>query len=414
MVDRDFDTSLRKNTLQQVWKINKADLLVGIPCLNCEETINGVIKAVSRGLREYYPDCKPVIFISDSGSTDDSREVAETQEIEPWQEKIVSIFRGPRGKGSAIRQICEAAKILEPEAVVTVDSDLRSIEPDWIPSLLSPVLDEEIDYVTPLYKRDKLDATITNNVVYPMIRSLYGKRIRQPIGGDFAFTGDLAEYYAEQDVWNTDVARFGIDTWMTVSAILEGADIGQTHLGLKIHDPKDPGESLGPMFRQVFSTLTMLISQTYETWNSIEGSIKVSTFGEETEEEPESISVNQQNLIKKFKHGFKNFSPTWKRVFTESTFEGIRGLLGEAISDFKVPTELWIKSLYEISAVINTWESHQNKLIEITSPLYFAKVGSWVNECRDLTNGEAEELIQQQAREFETLKPYLLDRWKEC
>ena len=44
-----------------------------------------------------------------------------------------------------------------------------------------------------------------------MTRALYGQRVRQPIGGDFGFSGRLAEFYLKQDVWETHVARFGID-----------------------------------------------------------------------------------------------------------------------------------------------------------------------------------------------------------
>lgn len=68
-----------------------------------------------------------------------------------------------------------------------------------------------------------------------------------PSGGDFAFSRDLAKFYTEHDVWETDVARFGIDIWMTTNAITQGFRICQSNLGVKIHDPKDPGENVPPM-----------------------------------------------------------------------------------------------------------------------------------------------------------------------
>ena len=73
-----------------------------------------------------------------------------------------------------------------------VDSDLRSITPEWIELLLAPVLRDRCDFVAPLYLRHKYDGTITNSIVYPLTRSLYGKEVRQPIGGDFGFSGRLA------------------------------------------------------------------------------------------------------------------------------------------------------------------------------------------------------------------------------
>jgi len=61
-----------------------------------------------------------------------------------------------------------------------VDSDLRSITPEWFELLLGPILLDRCDFVAPLYLRHKYDGTITNSIVYPLTRSLYGKEVRQP------------------------------------------------------------------------------------------------------------------------------------------------------------------------------------------------------------------------------------------
>ena len=56
--------------------------------------------------------------------------------------------------------------------------------------------------------------------MYPLTRALYGQRIRQPIGGDFGMSRPLVRHYLAQPVWDTDVARFGIDIWMTTDGHL--------------------------------------------------------------------------------------------------------------------------------------------------------------------------------------------------
>jgi len=84
--------------------------------------------------------------------------------------------------------------------------------------LLGPVLQENFDFVAPLYSRHKYDGTITNAIAYPLTRALYGARIRQPIGGEFAVSGDLVQRYLELDSFDELTARFGIDVWMTHSA----------------------------------------------------------------------------------------------------------------------------------------------------------------------------------------------------
>ena len=87
-----------------------------------------------------------------------------------------------------------------------------------------------------------------------------GLRLRQPIGGEFGFGPELARDFLDGtafggNVWETDIARFGIDIYMTTTALVRRKRIAQAFLGAKIHDPKDPGADLAPMFTQVVGTL---------------------------------------------------------------------------------------------------------------------------------------------------------------
>jgi hypothetical protein len=45
-------------------------------------------------------------------------------------------------------------------------------------------------------------------------------------------------------------------------------------------------------------------------------------------------------------------------------------------------------------------------------PIYFGRVGSFVIENRHQTTDQAEDRVERQAREFELLKPYLIERWE--
>src|SRR5512143_2538403 len=200
-----YFTAIRGYTAKRIEEIRNADILIGIPCYNNEKTIAHVIQMVSHGLERHYRDLRNVIMIADGGATDDTREAAKEFQIKPWQEKIVSIYRGAAGKGTALRSVFEAARTLNVRACAVVDADLRSITSDWIQDLIEPVVDRGYQFVAPVYLRHKYDGTITNNIVYTLTRALYGKRIRQPIGGDFAISRDLAKFYADQDVWESDV-----------------------------------------------------------------------------------------------------------------------------------------------------------------------------------------------------------------
>ncbi len=107
----------------------------------------------------------------------------------------------------------------------------------------------------------------------------------------------MAKFYIEQDVWDTDVAHYGIDIWMTTNAITQGFRICQSNLGVKIHDAKDPGQHLGPMFRQVIWTLFSLMERYESYWKKVKGSEPLEMFGFEGAMEPEPVKVDIDGMI---------------------------------------------------------------------------------------------------------------------
>jgi hypothetical protein len=410
---RDYDTALRPHLQKRLEEIGEADLLVGIPCYNNEDTIVHVVQMVSHGINTHYRNRRAVIMVADGGSTDDTRDVVKDFQLQPWQEKVVTIYRGVGGKGTALRAIFESAYRLKVRACVCVDSDLRSINPDWIKYLVDPVLERGYEFVAPVYSRYKYDGTITNNIVYNLVRALYGRRIRQPIGGDFAFSHRLARHYLEQEVWATDIARFGIDIWMTTNAIVENAKICQANLGVKIHDVKDPAEVLGPMFRQVCGTIFSLMEQHESFWMPVEESVAVPTFGMEERIEPDPIQVDQPRMVQEFKEGLLLFGPTYREIFSDEVFTQIEKAGNLTPDKFLLPVEVWVKLLYELAAKYHHLPVHRMKMLTAMTPLYLGRVASFINRTRAMDSAEAEAVVEEQAETFELLKPYLLERWRD-
>jgi glycosyltransferase involved in cell wall biosynthesis len=407
-------TALRGDARSRVEMIENVDLVVGIPSYNNQDTICNVIRQVSEGLHRYFPDKKSLIIVSDGGSVDDTREEADNAEVYPLQEKLVTIYRGIPGKGSAIRAVLEMARFLGSEACIMVDSDLRSIRPEWIRNLLQPIIEGGFHFVTPYYKRFKLDGTITNNIVYNMTRALYGKRVRQPIGGDFAMSREMVDHIYDQDVWDTDVGRFGIDIWMTTTALVGGFRICQARLGAKIHDVKDPSEHLGPMFRQVVATLFALQEKNAAFWMEVKGSVEVPIAGVEIETEPEPFPIDVAGLIRAFRQGYFQFGKLWEQILSEESFGAVRDLHEKGEEDFSLDVSSWARILYDAAVTYHCWEKYRFKLVELLTPLYYARVASFAKATEGMNDKEAEEEIEAQAGCFEEEKPYLIRRWNEC
>jgi glycosyltransferase involved in cell wall biosynthesis len=403
-------------------QIKETDILVGIPSYNNAQTIGQVVRAVMAGLAKHFPGAKAVLFNSDGGSTDGTQDEVRRVQIEDFKtilashpvyptQKIVTPYHGVPGKGSAFRAIFEAARILKAKACAVVDSDLRSITPEWMELLLMPIYEEGFDYVAPLYARHKIDGTITNSIVYPLTRALYGKRVRQPIGGDFGFSGKLAEFYLTKNVWETDVARFGIDIWMTTLAIAEGFKACQSYLGAKIHDAKDPGSDLGPMFTQVVSSVFGLMREYQTLWKEVSESQPVPIFGFHYEVGVEPMSVDVERMIGHFRLGVKDLMEIWRKVLPPETAHWLESIARLSDEAFSFPQDLWVRIIYYFAIVYHRGTVHRDHLLKSMIPLYLGRVASFVKENQKSSAGEVEENIESLCQFFEEMKPYLVERW---
>ncbi len=410
-----YDSALRDNTLRWIEKVGKLDLLVGIPCYNNEETISYVISQTGLGLRKYFPNLKTGIFVADGGSTDNTRENALMVEIPRGVKKNVDIYRGLPGKGTSFRAVFEAASHFGTKAVVVFDSDLRSLTPEWVKLLGEAVIKEGYEFVFPYYRRHKYDGTITNMIVYPLLRALYGKRVRQPIGGDFGISGEMAEFYISKDVWDTDVAKFGIDVWMSTIAMNEKEKIAQADLGVKIHDPKDPAADLSQMFTQVVSTLFYLMGEYRGKWMETGGSKSVPVLpGLNSSPDIPGISVNINKMEIEFVEGFKHFEAFYKAILSAKSFEGLTQayIEKEEGNDLEVSSELWAKIIYDFAYTYHTWRRNRRRLVNIMTPLYFGRTASYIREVAAMNWEGAEKVIEEQAGIFERTKDYLRERMK--
>ena len=412
----------RKQVADQLEKIKDADILIGIPSYNNARTIGHVVKAVQIGLEKYFPTYKSLLVNSDGGSKDGTIEVVNNTVIEDFDSillhhrvepffKITTPYLGIPGKGSAFRAIFEIAKELKVKACAVVDSDLRSITPEWIELLIKPVLGYGFDYVAPLYQRHKYDGTITNSIIYPLTRALYGKRVRQPIGGDFGFSGQMVEFFLSKDVWQTDIARYGIDIWMTTEALANGYKIAQSFLGAKIHDPKDPGSDLSAMLVQVIGSTFSLMNTYKETWKKIQGSEKIPSFGFSYAVEPENVKVNVSRMLSIFRDGIKELREIWIKVIGAGDMSKLDHLITQPEQEFRFPASLWTRIIYDYALAYHKKKLPPEHLLKSLTPLYLGKIASFIMEVENLEQPQVEAEIENLCLEFEKDKSHLINNW---
>lgn len=408
-----IESALNAEATYQLAQIGRADIVIGIPSYNNATTIRYVIETAAQGVVRHFPGLRAVVLNSDGGSTDGTREAALCAALPPGVERIVAVYQGVPGKGSALRAVFEAARRLNASLCMVLDSDLRSITPQWIERLGQPIMAEAYDYVTPYYVRDKYDGTITNNIVYPMTRMLYGIDVRQPIGGDFAVGARLLDIYLEQDVWDSDVARYGIDIWMTTTAINADARICQAYLGAKIHDAKDPAAALGPMFRQVVGTMFALMERYEARWKSVRGIQPTPIYGTAEALTPQPVPVNLEAMIERLHQGYQEWADVWERVLSPHNRRALAVILSREVAAFHFEATHWADMVLDYAVAHRRGVLDREPMMDSMVPLYYGRTASTVVESQamDLATFERA-VVHAQAQIFEQLKPQLIARWE--
>ncbi len=397
--------------------IDKVDILVGIPSYNNAHSIEKVVMTSAEGLEMYYPQQKSIIINSDGQSQDNTVSIFKKTRVPKGIGKRSFQYSGDFGKGSALRAIFEAARILDAKVCVVLDADTRSITSDWIYSLVSPVFKLGYGFVSPYYVRNKHDATVTNEIVYPLTRALYGLRIRQPIGGDFAFSNGAVQVFTRNKYWESYpyINQFGVDIWMSTTAINEGFRVCQTVLGVKVHDKKDIIKDMAKVFVQVTGTLFELMKNYEQKWFDIIGSNQGYIHGDFKFVEGEKISLNINELLQKFYDGYEKYKNVWKKIFEKNTYlEFLDTLNASSRDNIVLSAELWTKIVYEYACIYGFIKKDQKeKLLESMVPFYFLRTASFIKEAELFSDEIADAVVEGDAGLFERLKWYLINRWQD-
>ena len=394
--------------------IENAEMVVCIPSYNEADSISYPTLQADKGLVKYFGDISSVIINCDNNSPDGTKDAFLNT---PTQIPKIYLSTPPgiKGKGNNFKNLFQKVVDLHAKAVVVVDADLKSITPEWIMHLGEPLF-SDFSYVAPLYVRHKYDGTITNGIAYPMTRALYGRRVRQPIGGDFGFSGDLAAVYLNSKIWDSAVANFGIDIWMTTLAINQRIQICQSFMGRpKIHKTKDPGADLGPMFRQVIGTIFSMMKDFKQYWTKVKYSRPTAIFGFGLGEieSPPNVEVDTDNLLQKFHDGFEQYSSLWKKLLIEDVYRKTIEIKNMKKSEFNFPTDLWARVLFDMAIAYQNNTVDRTLMIDSLVPLYFGRTLSFVKKTKRMSIKQAEEAIEEDCMTFELAKPYLIRRWNE-
>ncbi len=375
-------------------EVDSANIVVGVPSLNEENTIANVVEQVAGGLKKYFPNRRAVIANVDNASTDDTRKNFLEADTGHCSKVYISTPEETKGKGRNFHNLFQFVNQVRAEAVVVVDADLTSIKPEWIVKFLNPVLESGCDFVTPFYKRHPYDGTITNNLCYPITYALNKYDIRQPIGGDFAFSGEMADYWLKEN-WYDCTMQYGIDIFLTTTTVYKGGKVGITHLGKKAHKPSAP--NLLPMFQEVCESLFNLLDDDRECWEELDEEIRKPeryfppSGGESTFPE---LTVDTEAIALRIEDTYEDYGQYISAFLDDSLASRVIEMIEE--ENYELHREIWVDVL--LQAIKQYLRERDKSIIQGLLPIYFMRQISFIRKTREISPAECEELFKKQAK----------------
>jgi hypothetical protein len=420
-VELEDQTFLSDDFLRQLINVGEVDILVGLPTHNNAKTIGSIVEKIQGGILNEFPRERTVIINADGGSRDGTPELVTGISIDDMRpasklhalrtlHSISTRYASSPESGVALRTILAAAELLRAKACIVISPESRNLEPDWLSKLLRPIYRDGFDLVTPTYRRHKFEGLLMTNLLYPMIRALYGVRIREAYTPEFGFSSRLGSQFLGQNGWSDGSAGTGGELRFTLAAIRGGYRVCQSFLGVKEHIEQRAAD-LVPTFRQTVGVLFTALHSDFPIWSTVSGSRAVPTMGSEQEVLLESVRVNRKRLREMFSTGVAELESVFQSILSSATLAELQRIAGTG-EDFHYPAELWVRTVYEFAASYQKSVISRDHILQAMAPLFRGRVFTFLNDNRNASASEVENNIEGLCLEFERLKPYLLEMWK--
>lgn len=211
-----------------------------LPTLNEEKTVGKEVLIMKSELMTRYPLLDEIIVV-DSGSTDRTREIAESYGADVYEAvKILPNLEKFKGKGE---NLWKALYVTNSDIIVYLDADIKNIHPKFVYALIAPLLlFDNIKYCKAFYDRpiaigrSRIRPTGGGRVTELVIRPLFSlffpelTQIMQPLSGEYAGFREVFEKISFP-------IGYGIETSMILDIYENwGLDIiAQVDLDRRIH-----------------------------------------------------------------------------------------------------------------------------------------------------------------------------------
>jgi hypothetical protein len=400
-----------------------ADLLVAIPVLPEADALSALaarLRAAAQTLQRSYSMVLAVPGESGAGAP-----ASLPEELTEWEPGSFSVQTFPAtttpnpagiswlAHQASLRPIAAMASAIHARLCVSLDPDLalnpQAMPVSWLALLLEPALEGGFDLTMPWYASGPYDELVTRSILSPLIRTLYGPQVENPLGTMFAASAQLFPLIAN-DSRADSVRHPDRQPIPAVIAASRGLRICQVRMGARPHAAEsiDLSEALA----QLAGPLFLEMEETAAVWQRMRGSHQVPCFGAAVEPDAATSSVDVRHFVEAFQLGVRNLREIWTGILPPVTLLELKKLSLLPVDQFRMPDALWARIVYDFALAHRLRTIRRNHLFGALTPLYLGWVASYAAQVNSAGVSSARALIEQLARTFDSEKAYLVSRWR--
>jgi len=399
-----------------------ADIVIGLLTFNDKATAPSLVRTMAEGCARSFPQRRLLVVNCDAGSQDGTpqaiaQSIGESARLWTIHHPVLgSSFKlvsesGVPGRETAIRILAAITDKINAAACLVVDGNVKSADAHWPQLLADPIFDKGVDCVLPWFRRNRYEGTLTNTLLAPLTGALYGKRIPYHLGGAYAFSGNMIRATLLPQPWDEEISQYGFDGWVMTLAVAEPHQLCRASLGPRAQQAKPMGD-LPTVVAQSIGCLFHLMERHQEKWEAVKGSAPVETVGTPIGLGAETGSINVERLVNGFNQGLRDLLPVWQIILQTETFQQVLELGIENMEDFRFPSNLWVQVVYDFALAYHNRQLHREHLLKALTPLYLGYTASFIIGTRAQGVEQVEQELARLSGHFETMKPYLVQRWR--
>ena len=246
----------------------------------------------------------------------------------------------------------------------------------------------------------------------------YNTDFREPLPSEFCVSASMAKELANQDVWETDVARFGFGVWLAMHCLAESKQIVQVDLGPHGDPSGDPGMPMDARFLQSVGTMFWLSGIYRKLWQANADVRQVPFFGNR---QPDRVLHSRDcigPLREAFLAGMRQYADEWATGLSDHTCTGhscpwrkhLRPQSGQSPGRCSRLTSGRASSSSLLCCTIMV-KAIPTKSWKPFCPIFYGRAAGYVAQTRGLSYVQREGVVQRVLQAFAASRQFFFDLW---